>query len=102
MQDFEHRLLDSLGDARGLKAADQLCEACVGLLDIDAAAVSIVFDGANVGTFGVERPQARTFSELQFIVGEGPCLDSVAHRAPVMVATSPPPTKIAGRPTDRP
>ncbi|WP_197374821.1 GAF domain-containing protein [Mycolicibacterium baixiangningiae] len=86
MQDFERRLLEAVGDARGLKAADRLCEACVGLLDVDAAAVSIVFDGANMGTYGASGPQARKYDELQFIVGEGPCLDSVANRAPVMVA----------------
>ena len=86
MQDFEHRLIDALGSTRGLEAADRLCEACVDLLDVDAAAISIIFDGTNVGTFGSSGPHARKYDELQFIVGEGPCLDSVANRAPVMVA----------------
>lgn len=86
MRDFEDCLLGAVGDARGLEAADRLCKACVGLLDIDAAAVSIVFDGANMGTFGASGPRARKYDELQFIVGEGPCLDSVANRAPVLVA----------------
>ncbi|WP_370329211.1 GAF and ANTAR domain-containing protein [Mycolicibacterium hippocampi] len=85
MQSFEHRLVDALGDARGVEAADRLCEVCVGIFDVDAAAVSLVFDGANVGTFGASSPQAREYDELQFIVGEGPCLDSVATRAPVVV-----------------
>lgn len=86
MQDFEFRVLDALGDARGLEAADRFCKACVGLLDIDAVAVSIVFDGANMGTYGASGAQARKYDELQFIVGEGPCLDPVANRAPVLVA----------------
>ena len=55
--------------------SDRLCEACVGLLDVDAAAISLVFDGANVGTLGASDPRARTYDELQFIVGERPCLD---------------------------
>jgi GAF domain-containing protein len=56
------------------------------LLDIDAAAISLVFDGANSGTLGSSGTHARTYDELQFTLGEGPCLDSVSLRAPVLVA----------------
>jgi GAF domain/ANTAR domain len=86
VSNIQHRLLDALGDARGVEAADRLCEACVDLIDVDAAAVSLVFDGANVGTVGASDSRARVYDEMQFIVGEGPCIDAVAHRKPVMVA----------------
>lgn len=86
MTNIEQALLDAIGSARGIEAADRLCEACVGVLDVDGAAISLVFDGAQVGTFGASGPQARVYDELQFTVGEGPCLDSVASGAPVMVA----------------
>lgn len=85
MTTIEDQLLDAIGDARGAMAADRLCEACVGMLDVDAAAMSLVFDGASVGTFGVSGPLARVYDELQFTLGEGPCIDSVARRAPVLV-----------------
>ena len=62
-----------------------LCEACVGLFGVDAAAISLVFDGTNTGTLGACSAPARVYDELQFTLGEGPCLDSVAHRAPVLV-----------------
>lgn len=55
------------------------------LFDIDAAAISLVFDGASSGTLGSSGEPARTYDELQFTLGEGPCLDSVAHHAPVLV-----------------
>jgi ANTAR domain/GAF domain len=55
------------------------------LLDIDAAAISLVFDGASSGTLGSSDARARICDELQFTLGEGPCLDSVAHRNPVVV-----------------
>jgi GAF domain-containing protein/ANTAR domain-containing protein len=71
---------------RGVEAADLLCEACVGLLDVDAAAISLIFDGAASGTLGSSGEHARIYDELQFTLGEGPCLDSVAQRAPVLVA----------------
>jgi GAF domain/ANTAR domain len=79
-------LLAAVEDSRGVDAADRLCEACVNLIDIDAAAISLVFDGASAGTLGSSGGSARTYDELQFTLGEGPCLDSVLHRLPVLVA----------------
>jgi hypothetical protein len=80
------QLLSAVDGRRGVEAADRLCEACVALLDIDAAAISLIFDGANSGTLGSSSAHARTYDELQFTLGEGPCLDSVSHHAPVLVA----------------
>ncbi len=79
------QLLAAVGGERRLEAADRLCRACVTLLEVDAAAISLVFDGANAGTLGSSGPQARIYDELQFTLGEGPCLESVKIRAPVLV-----------------
>lgn len=89
------QLLAAVGGRRGADAADRLCEACVMLLAVDAVAISLVFDGANAGTLGSSGPRARECDELQFIVGEGPCLVAVTRRAPVLVADLAGP---AGRP----
>jgi len=80
------QLLSAVDGRRGVEAADRLCEACVLLFDVDAAAISLVFDGASSGTLGVSSAPARVYDELQFTLGEGPCLDSVTHHAPVLVA----------------
>ncbi|MFY9922080.1 MAG: antitermination regulator, partial [Mycobacterium sp.] len=77
---IQDQLLAALEGRRGLDAADRLCEACVSVLDIDAAAISLVFDGANAGTLGASDAAARRYDELQFTLGEGPCLESVARR----------------------
>jgi ANTAR domain/GAF domain len=82
---IEEDLLAAISGWRGAGAADRLCEACVGLLGIDAAAVSLVFDGANIGTLGASGAAARRYDEMQFTYGEGPCLDAVTDRAPVVV-----------------
>jgi hypothetical protein len=82
---IQEQLLAAVGDRRGAAAADRLCEACVALFSVDAAAISLVFDGANTGTLGASSAPARVLDELQFTLGEGPCLDSVRHRAPVLV-----------------
>lgn len=75
----------ALDGERGSAAADRLCSACVDLLDIDAAAISLVFSGTNAGTLGVSSPSARAYDEVQFTLGEGPCLDAVATRGPIVV-----------------
>ncbi len=75
----------AVGDRRGVAAADRLCAACVDLFEVDAAAISLVFDGSNTGTLGASDAQARSYDELQFTLGEGPCLESVSIRAPVLV-----------------
>ena len=56
------------------------------LFGIDAAAISLVFSGVASGTFGSSDAAARAYDELQFTIGEGPCLDSVATHGPVLIA----------------
>ena len=82
---IQEQLLAAVDGRRGVDAADRLCEACVVLFGVDAAAISLVFDGANTGTLGSSSEHARTCDELQFLLGEGPCLESVSRRAPVLV-----------------
>jgi hypothetical protein len=79
------QLIAAIDGRRGIDAADRLCEACVVLLDIDAAAISLVFDGANSGTLGSSGASARIYDELQFTLGEGPCLASVLQRIPILI-----------------
>lgn len=81
---IHEQLLDAVDGRRGVEAADRLCEACVVLLNIDAATISLVFDGASSGTLGSSGAPARSYDELQFTLGEGPCLDSVARRTPIL------------------
>jgi hypothetical protein len=82
---IHEQLLAAVGGERRLEAANRLCRACVTLLNVDAAAISLVFDGTSAGTLGSSGPRARVYDELQFTLGEGPCLESIAIRAPVLV-----------------
>ena len=81
---LEH-LSGEVGSRRGAAAADRLCELCVELFAVDAAAISLIFDGASTGSLGASSGPARVWDELQFPLGEGPCLESVADKAPVLV-----------------
>jgi hypothetical protein len=79
------QLTSAMGNDRGAVAADRLCEACVEFLAVDAAALSLILDGTNNGTLGASGTTARLYDELQFTYGEGPCLDTVSTRQPVLV-----------------
>lgn len=81
---MRERLLTAVDGYRGVAAADRLCAACAVLLEMDAAAISLIFDGAPTGTLGSSSALARTYDELQFTLGEGPCLDSISGRIPVL------------------
>lgn len=72
------------GAGSPLAVADRLCEACVDLLEVDGASISLVDGGSPRGTFGSSGPLSRTLDALQFTFGEGPCLDAVAQRRPVL------------------
>jgi hypothetical protein len=73
------------GVAPGLATADRLCRACVDLLAVDGAAISLIHAGATRGTFGSSGELSRTVDEFQFTFGEGPGLDSVAQGVPILV-----------------
>jgi hypothetical protein len=49
---IRERLLVTVDGYRGVAAADRLCAARAVLLDVDAAAISLIFDGAPTGTLG--------------------------------------------------
>ena len=73
------------GAEPGLVAADRLCHACVELLEVDGAAISLVREDATQGTFGSSNALSRRLDEYQFTFGEGPCLDSVREGHPIQV-----------------
>lgn len=82
------RLRDGLGAAivgapTPLAAADRLCQACVNLLEVDGASISLVTGASILGTFGSSGELSRMLDELQFTYGHGPCLDAVAQNRPV-------------------
>jgi GAF domain len=67
------------GAAGALAAADQLCRACVDLLDVDGASLSSMHEGGTRGTFGSSGEMSRRLDQLQFTFGEGPCLEAVSQ-----------------------
>jgi hypothetical protein len=75
----------AMGSDRGAGLADRLCRACVQTLSVDEAAISLILNGKPTGTFGASSPACRVLDDLQFTLGEGPCLDAVAQDSPMLV-----------------
>ena len=73
------------GAGSGRVAADRLCAACVDLLGVDGAAVSIIYQGSISRSLAASSALSRELDELQFTLGEGPCLQSAASAAPALV-----------------
>jgi hypothetical protein len=69
----------------GRPAADRLCVACVRLLHVDGAAISLMHAGTTQGTYGSSGRLSRRLDEFQFTFGEGPCFDAHAQGHPVLV-----------------
>ena len=75
----------AVGAGRGGVVAERLCNACVELLDIDGATLTVMRDGATSGLLGASSPAGRELDELQYTTGEGPCLDAARGSLPVVV-----------------
>lgn len=81
----EKQFLDAVGNRRCGDAANGICEACVAVLGVQAAVISLVHDRSNVATLGASSLLAQTYDEIEFTIGEGPSRDAVARGAPVVV-----------------
>jgi hypothetical protein len=74
---------DGLGTPALLR---RLCSAVTRSLPATWAGISLVEGGQVGGTFTGSDAQARDLEDLQFDLGEGPCVDSVRARRPVLEA----------------
>lgn len=74
------------GVQRGRAGANRLCGSCVELLGVDDAALSVTYSGELSRAFGASSSLATELGELQFMLGEGPCLSVVDTARPILVA----------------
>jgi transcriptional regulator with GAF, ATPase, and Fis domain len=63
-----------------------VCRACVELLPVDGASVSIMTDTDHQETLYASDKTVGVVESLQFTLGEGPCFDAFLHRRPVLIA----------------
>ncbi|MEV7728872.1 GAF and ANTAR domain-containing protein [Streptomyces sp. NPDC087917] len=97
-QDETHELLRRLGTAAvggtdgTADLAANLCRACVDLMDISGASVSLSGDGDARALWWSSDETAGRLAEAQYSLGDGPCRSAMDLMAPVLAAdlASPP------------
>jgi GAF domain-containing protein len=85
---------DPDGWAQLLAAADagpaaqpmRICELCVAVLGITGAGIAMVTKAGNRGVVCATDDVSARIEELQFSLGEGPCVEAVSSGMPVLIA----------------
>jgi hypothetical protein len=76
-----------LDRASGHGSGERLVDACVGVIDVTGAGIMLMVDGDHRGTLGSSNATMGIIEDLQFTLGEGPCLDSYRFGRPVFEPT---------------
>ena len=73
-------------DGPTVQGLQRLCRAAARVLPASGAGVSLMNgDGDSHGVAAASDPTSEVLEELQFTLGEGPCLEAFASRVPVLV-----------------
>jgi hypothetical protein len=62
----------------------RVCHATAGMLSASGAGISVMTGDGTRGICAASDPVSRQVEELQFVLGEGPCVDAFASRRPVL------------------
>ncbi|SEP07337.1 ANTAR domain-containing protein [Amycolatopsis saalfeldensis] len=74
------------GAGSGVDTVGRVCRACVRLLPVDGAAVSVMADAGRRELVYASDEVSTALAELQFSLGEGPCFEAYRTGGPVLVA----------------
>lgn len=70
----------------GPAAPRRICDACVAELPITGAAITVMAGADRQELICATDAVSGRLDDLQFSLGEGPCIDAFVHRRPVLVA----------------
>lgn len=78
-------LLEDLDADRqqGADVGGRLCGACIDILGVSGAGIMLMSGGRHNGTLAVSDAVIGVVEELQFTLGEGPCIDACVSAEPV-------------------
>lgn len=79
-------VLDDIVATGGADAPQRICEACVAALPLDRAALTLMTRPDQQQPLWASDEVAKELDELQFTLGEGPCVQAFVDRRPVLVA----------------
>ena len=63
----------------------RLCEDCAAAIPISGVGLALMTDSGQQGVLAASDRSARLIEDLQFELGEGPCLDASRSRTPVLL-----------------
>ncbi|MFI1991087.1 GAF domain-containing protein [Actinoplanes sp. NPDC020271] len=63
-----------------------VCQAAAGALSASGTGISVLTDDRTRGVYAASDTLSERMEELQFLLGEGPCLDAFDRRRPVLIA----------------
>lgn len=72
--------------AEGAGQLRRLCQLSAEIIDVAGAGISMVTAAGNRGAVCSTDATSARIEQLQFTLGEGPCVDAVANGAPVLIA----------------
>jgi len=78
------RVTTMLGGDTGGDAEHSLCENSASVARVSGAGVVLILHGRALGTVCSSNDVAETVEEVQYTLGEGPCIDAFTTRQPVM------------------
>ncbi len=81
---FDDRLATA-GAAGGRRAAQRICELCIDTLPVTGAAITAMTSNDHQVLLWASDAVATKIDELQFRLGEGPCVQAFESRLPVLV-----------------
>lgn len=73
------------GAGSGVDVVGRVCRACVRLLPVDGAAVSMMVEAGHREVVYASDAVSTALAELQFSLGEGPCFEAYGVGGPVLV-----------------
>jgi GAF domain len=68
---------------QSLDPASSLCRACADVLDVTGAGLMLVSGGRSLGCVGVSDPVTGVVEQVEYTLGEGPCLAAYRSETPV-------------------
>jgi hypothetical protein len=80
------QIVDGFAEDRedGRDSGVRLVEACVRVIDVTGAGIMLMVDNEHRGTLAGSDAAIRATEELQFALGEGPCIDTYRGGRPVL------------------
>jgi hypothetical protein len=78
------RVADALGDVGGAPVLDRLVVLCVDMLSVTGAGIAVIGDGQHRGAIAVSDQAHGAVDDLQFSLGEGPCIAADRSAGPVL------------------